>query len=132
MARLEAYMNEDDLLERIHLLRRDHNLTNQQLTIMSNTSFESNELNDDIKTDNIDGNAGDKLISFFSADEPESRYIENLGLTHEQIEVYNYAMEHHHSLLYIDSPDMHGSHKTELKDMDYDEGTEIIDMNKVK
>ena len=91
MARLETYVNEDDLLNRIHLLRREENVTNNQLTIFSNTSFESVELNEDVKTKTIDGTAGDKFVTYFSAGDPEDRRIADLELTHEQEALYEYA-----------------------------------------
>lgn len=131
MARLETYLNEDDLLNRIHLLRREQNVTNNQLTIFSNSSFESAELNEDIETKSIDGSAGDKIVTYFSAGEPEDRRIENLGLTHEQKEAYHYALEHHQFILYIDHPDLDGVDRASLKDAPYDADTEVVDMNKV-
>lgn len=130
MARIETFINEDDLLQRIHLLRREHDITNQQLTIITNSSFEHSELNEDIKKKNIDGNVGDKFMSFFSANDPENRYIAELGLSSEQIKAYSYAIEHHHFLLYIDSPDFHGADQKELKNVAYSADTEVIDMNK--
>lgn len=131
MARLETYLNEDDLLNRIHLLRREENVTNNQLTIFSNSSFESVELNEDVETKTIDGTAGDKIITYFSAGDPEDRRVANLDLTHEQEEVYHYALEHHQFILYINHPDLDGVYKSELKDMPYDKDTEVVDMNKV-
>ena len=131
MARLETYLNEDDLLNRIHLLRREENVTNDQLTIFSNSSFESVELNEDVETKTIDGTAGDKIITYFSAGDPEDRRVANLDLTHEQEEVYHYALEHHQFILYINHPDLDGVYKSELKDMPYDKDTEVVDMNKV-
>ena len=131
MARLETYLNEDDLLNRIHLLRREKNVTNNQLTIFSNSSFESVELNEDVETKTIDGTAGDKMITYFSAGDPEDRRVANLDLTHEQEEVYHYALEHHQFILYINHPDLDGVYKSELKDMPYDKDTEVVDMNKV-
>lgn len=131
MARLETYLNEDDLLNRIHLLRREENVTNNQLTIFSNSSFESVELNEDVETKTIDGTAGDKIITYFSAGDPEDRRVANLDLTHEQEEVYHYALEHHQFILYINHPDLDGVYKSELKDMPYDRDTEVVDMNKV-
>ena len=131
MARLETYLNEDDLLNRIHLLRREKNVTNNQLTIFSNSSFESVELNEDVETKTIDGTAGDKMITYFSAGDPEDRRVANLDLTHEQEEVYHYALEHHQFILYINHPDLDGFYKSELKDMPYDKDTEVVDMNKV-
>lgn len=131
MARLETYLNEDDLLNRIHLLRREEYVTNNQLTIFSNSSFESVELNEDVETKTIDGTAGDKIITYFSAGDPEDRRVANLDLTHEQEEVYHYALEHHQFILYINHPDLDGVYKSELKDMPYDKDTEVVDMNKV-
>lgn len=131
MARLETYLNEDDLLNRIHLLRREENVTNNQLTIFSNSSFESVELNEDVETKTIDGTASDKIITYFSAGDPEDRRVANLDLTHEQEEVYHYALEHHQFILYINHPDLDGVYKSELKDMPYDKDTEVVDMNKV-
>lgn len=131
MARIETYLNEDDLLNRIHLLRREENVTNDQLTIFSNSSFESVELNEDVETKTIDGTAGDKIITYFSAGDPEDRRVANLDLTHEQEEVYHYALEHHQFILYINHPDLDGVYKSELKDMPYDKDTEVVDMNKV-
>ena len=131
LARLETFLNETDLLNRIHLLRREHNVTNEQLTIFSNSSFESVELNEDIETKTIDGSAGDKMITYFSAGEPEDRRIGNLGLTHEQEEAYHYALEHHQFILYIDNPDLGGVDRASLKNVPYDADTEVVDMNKV-
>ncbi|HBV22924.1 MAG TPA: hypothetical protein DEB42_03940 [Jeotgalicoccus sp.] len=131
MARLETYLNEDDLLNRIHFLRREKDVTNNQLTIFSNSSFESVELNEDIETKTIDGTAGDKIVTYFSAGEPEDRHIANLELTHEQEAAYHYALEHHQFILYINHPNVDGVHKAELKDMPYDKDTEVVDMNKV-
>lgn len=131
MARLETYLNEDDLLNRIHLLRREDNVTNKQLTIFSNSSFESAELNEDIETKTIDGSASDKIVTYFSAGEPEDRRIGNLNLTHEQKDVYRYALEHHQFILYINHPDLEGVYKSELKDLPNDKDAEVIDMNKV-
>ncbi|MGO1922719.1 MAG: hypothetical protein ACTH14_02700 [Jeotgalicoccus sp.] len=131
MARLETYLNEDDLLNRIHLLRREDNITNNQLTIFSNSSFESTELNEDIETKTIDGNAGDKMITYFSAGDPEDRRVANLDLTHEQEEAYHYALEHHQFILYINHPDLDGVDRASLKDAPYDDDTEVVDMNKV-
>lgn len=134
MARIETYINEQDLVERIHVLRRDENITNQQLLILSNDNFENEELQDgSIEVQNIDGSLRDKLVAYLSifiTHEPEERLIGDLELTTEQDDVYRYAIEHHQSVLYINSPDFHGAHKTELKDVGYDEDTEIIDMNK--
>ena len=132
LARLETYVNEDDLLNRIHLLRREENVTNNQLTIFSNTSFESVELNEDVKTKTIDGTAGDKFVTYFSAGDPEDRRIADLELTHEQEALYEYALDHHQFILYINSPDLNGVFKTELKDMPYDEDTDVVDMDKVR
>lgn len=131
MARLETYLNEDDLLNRIHFLRREKDVTNNQLTIFSNSSFESVELNEDIETKTIDGSAGDKIVTYFSAGDPEDRRVANLELTHEQEETYHYALEHHQFILYINHPDVDGVYKSELKDVPYDKDTEVVDMNKV-
>ena len=131
MARLETYLNEDDLLNRIHFLRREKDVTNNQLTIFSNSSFESVELNEDIETKTIDGSAGDKIVTYFSAGDPEDRRVANLELTHEQEETYHYALEHHQFILYINHPDGDGVYKSELKDVPYDKDTEVVDMNKV-
>lgn len=131
MARLETYLNEDDLLNRIHFLRREKNVTNNHLTIFSNSSFESVELNEDIETKTIDGSAGDKIVTYFSAGDPEDRRVANLELTHEQEEAYHYALEHHQFILYINHPDVDGVYKSELKDVPYDKDTEVVDMNKV-
>ena len=41
-------------------------------------------------------------------------------------------MHHHQFILYINSPDLNGVFKTELKDMPYDEDTDVVDMDKVR
>lgn len=131
MARLETYINEDDLVNRIHQLRREMDVNNNQLILFSNTSFESVELNEDIEKKSIDGTAGDKFVTYFSAGEPEDRRMADLGLTHEQQEAYNYALEHHQYILYINHPDLDGVYKSEMKDMPYDRDTEVVDMEQV-
>lgn len=131
MSRIETFVNENDLLKRIHELKNELNVDRKKLTVYSNDSFESLELNEDVQSKTIDGTASDKMVTYFSAGEPEDRRIENMKLDHEQEEVYRYALEHHQSVLFIDSPDFEGAHKTELKDMDYDAGTVVIDMNKL-
>lgn len=131
MARIETFVNEKDLLNRIHELKNELHVDRRQLTVFSNDSFESLELNEDVQSKTIDGSTGDKLITYFSAGEPEDRRIDDMKLTTEQSEAYRYALEHHQSVLFIDNPDYEGAHKTELKDLDYDEGTVVIDMSKL-
>ena len=131
LARLETYLNEDDLLERIHFLRREKDVSNQQLLIFSNSSFESEELNNEIEHKTIDGTAGDKMVTFFSAGSPEDRRIDDMNLTHEQEAAYHHALEHHQFILYIDHPNVDGVFVSELKDMKYDDDAEVVDMNKV-
>lgn len=135
MTRVETFVNENDLIERIHSLRIEHNITNQQLLVLSNDKFENTELNDgSIEVQSIDGTLRDKAVAYLSifvTEEPENRLIEELDLTKEQEDVYRYAIEHHQSVLYIHSPDLSGVHKAELKDMPYDKDTDVVDMNKV-
>lgn len=136
MPRIETFINEDSLLERIHLLRIDQNITNRQLLVLSNDKFENAELTDgNIEIQSIDGSLRDKLVAYlsiFTTEEPENKLITDLNLTKEQEEVYRHAVEHHQSVLYINSPDLHGSHKSELKDEGYSEDTDVIDMSKIK
>ncbi|MDO5360258.1 MAG: hypothetical protein Q4E92_05745 [Jeotgalicoccus sp.] len=135
MARIETFINENDLIERIHSLRMNEDITNRQLLVLSNDKFENTELNDgSIEVQSIDGTLRDKAVAYLSifiTDEPENGLIEELDLTKEQEDVYRHAIEHHQSVLYIHSRDLSGVHKAELKDMPYDKGTEVIDMNKV-
>lgn len=135
MTRVETFINEDYLIERIHSLRIEEDITNRQLLVLSNDKFEHAELNDgSIAVQSIDGTLRDKAVAYLSifvTDEPENRLIEDLDLTEEQEDVYRYAIEHHQSVLYIHSPELSGVSKAELKDMPYDEDTEVVDMNKV-
>ncbi len=135
MTRIETFINEQDLIERIHSLRINENITNRQLMVLSNDKFENTELNDgSIHVQSIDGTLRDKAVAYLSifiADDPENRLIDDLNLTKEQEEVYRYAIEHHQSVLYIHSPDLTGVHQADLQDMPYDDDTEVVDMNKV-
>lgn len=105
MTRIETFINEQDLIERIHSLRINENITNRQLMVLSNDKFENTELNDgSIHVQSIDGTLRDKAVAYLSifiADDPENRLIDDLNLTKEQEEVYRYAIEHHQSVLYI-------------------------------
>lgn len=135
MTRIETFINEQDLIDRIHSLRINENITNRQLMVLSNDKFENTELNDgSIHVQSIDGTLRDKAVAYLSifiADDPENRLIDDLNLTKEQEEVYRYAIEHHQSVLYIHSPDLTGVHQADLQDMPYDDDTEVVDMNKV-
>lgn len=135
MTRVETFINEDDLIKRIHSLRMEEDIPNRQLLVLSNDKFEHTELNDgSIEVQSIDGTLRDKAVAYLSifiTDEPEARLIEELDLTKEQEEVYRYAIEHHQSVLYIHGSDLYGVDKAELKDMPYDKDTEVVDMNKV-
>lgn len=131
MSRIETFVNEEDLLKRIQELKDTDNVDRSQLTVYSNDTFESLELNEDVQSKTIDGTAGDKFVSYFSAGGPEDRRIENMNLTHEQEEAYRFALKNHQSVLFIDNPAYEGAETTELKDLDYDPGTVVIDMDKL-
>lgn len=135
MTRIETFINEDNLIERIHSLRINDNITNRQLMVLSNDKFENTELNDgSIHVQSIDGTLRDKAVAYLSifvSEEPENRLIDELDLTKEQEEAYRYAIEHHQSVLYIHSPDFTGVNQVDWQDLPYDDDTEVVDMNKV-
>lgn len=101
MRKIETFGNEEELLGRIEQLKTD-GIKEESLTVVSNETLKGSSFdytNVDFKS--ADGTAWDKIVSFFSSEEPEARVISSLELSDQEAQKYKNELENGRILLYV-------------------------------
>lgn len=104
MSRIENYITENEALTRIEDLRSE-GVADKDITVLSQQPidknfFDSNEIN----FRDSEGSAWDKFVSFFSADEPEEKVLNDLGLSESEQVEYRNSLNAGEVLVYIATP----------------------------
>lgn len=104
MSRIENYVTENDALSRIEELRAE-GVSDRNITVLSQqpidkTSLDSSEIN----FRDSEGSAWDKFVSFFSADDPEEKVLNDLGLSQSEQTQYRNSLNAGEVLVYVESP----------------------------
>lgn len=101
MRKIESYMSEQELLGRIEQLKSE-GVAEKQITVVSREELEGSSLNyTDVNYKTSEGSAWDKIVSWFSAEDPEERVMTGLNLNPQEEEEYKEALDSGKILLYV-------------------------------
>ncbi|MFC3419291.1 DUF2382 domain-containing protein [Salinicoccus hispanicus] len=101
MRKIESYTSEQEMLGRIEQLKSD-GINEDQITVVSREELEGSSLNyTDVNYKTSEGSTWDKVVSFFSAEQPEDRVMTNLNLSSQEEEEYRQALDSGKILLYV-------------------------------
>jgi uncharacterized protein (TIGR02271 family) len=101
MRKIESYMSEQELLGRIEQLKSE-GVAEKQITVVSREALEGSSLNyTDVNYKTSEGSAWDKIVSWFSAEDPEERVMTGLNLNPQEEEEYKEALDSGKILLYV-------------------------------
>lgn len=104
MSRIENYVTENDALTRIEDLRAE-GVADRDITVLSRQPVDKNFFDSsEINFKDSEGSAWDKFVSFFSADEPEEKVLNDLGLSESEQVEYKNSLNAGEVLVYVDSP----------------------------
>ncbi|MCG7331226.1 DUF2382 domain-containing protein [Salinicoccus roseus] len=101
MRKIESYMSEQELLGRIEQLKSE-GVAEKQITVVSREELEGSSLNyTDVNYKTSEGSTWDKIVSWFSAEDPEERVMTGLNLNPQEEEEYKEALDSGKILLYV-------------------------------
>lgn len=101
MRKIESYMSEQELLGRIEQLKSE-GIAENQITVVSREELEGSSLNyTDVNYKTSEGSTWDKIVSWFSAEDPEERVMTGLNLNPQEEEEYKEALDSGKILLYV-------------------------------
>lgn len=104
MSRIENYVTENDALSRIEDLRAE-GVADRNITVLSQQPVDKNFFDgSEINFRDSEGSAWDKFVSFFSADEPEEKVLNDLGLSESEQVEYKNSLHAGEVLVYVDEP----------------------------
>ncbi|WP_186365491.1 DUF2382 domain-containing protein [Salinicoccus cyprini] len=101
MREIESYTSEQEMLGRIEQLKSE-GINEDQITVVSREELEGSSLNyTDVNYKTSEGTTWDKIVSWFSAEQPEERVMSNMNLSSEEEEEYRQALDSGKILLYV-------------------------------
>ncbi|WP_411843061.1 general stress protein [Salinicoccus sp. HZC-1] len=101
MRKIESFGNEQELLGRIEQLKID-GVQEESITVVSNEALNGSSFDyTNVNFKSADGTAWDKIVSYFSSEEPEERVISSLELNDQEEQEYRSELENGRFLLYV-------------------------------
>ena len=117
MSRIENYVTENDALTRVEELRNE-GIADSNITVLSQQPIQNDAFaNSEVNFRDAEGSAWDKFVSFFSADDPEEKVLNDLGLSESEQVQYRNSLNAGEFLVYVDAAD----HTENAAAMDYGE-----------
>ncbi|GAB3068533.1 DUF2382 domain-containing protein [Salinicoccus sesuvii] len=101
MRKIESYTSEQEMLGRIEQLKSE-GVNEDQITVVSREELEGSSLNyTDVEYKTSEGSTWDKIVSWFTAEQPEDRVMTNLNLSTQEEDEYKQALDSGKILLYV-------------------------------
>lgn len=126
MRKIESYTSEQEMLGRIEQLKSE-GINEDQITVVSREEIEGSSLNyTDVNYKTSEGSAWDKIVSWFSAEEPEDRVMTNMNLSSQEEDEYKQALDSGKILLYVND-EMKGDTTDYPTDPLLDDDTDRVD-----
>lgn len=102
MRNIESFDNEHELLGRIEQLKID-GIQEESITVVTKEAFEKSSLEyTGVEVKSSEGTAWDKIVSFFSSEDPESRVVSSLELSEKEEQKYKSELDKGKILLCVD------------------------------
>lgn len=104
MNSIETFSTEQEVIKRIDELKSE-GVDENQITLVAGHDLDAGgafEAYSGVKMKNSEGSAWDKVVSFFTDDQPEERVAESLDLTASEEEEFMRSLDAGKILLYVD------------------------------
>ena len=101
MRKIETFLSEQELTGRIEGLKAE-GIKEKQMTVISSQNIEGASVNyNDVNYKNADGTTWDKIVAWFSSENPEDHVMTELNLSTEEEKEYKEALDSGKILLYV-------------------------------